>query len=51
MNGKKTEEQKPVVTPPTQALDRTTWQATLKNKDGVEFSHPEYLFDGDKTHM
>lgn len=49
VNGKKTEEQKPVVTPPTQALDRTTWQATLKNKDGVEFSHPEYLFDGDKN--
>ena len=49
VNGQKTEEQKPVVTPPTQALDRTTWQATLKNKDGVEFSHPEYLFDGDKN--
>ena len=48
-NGQKTEEQKPVVTPPTQALDRTTWQATLKNKDEVEFSHPEYLFDGDKN--
>lgn len=49
VNGQKTEEQKPVVTPPTQALDRTTWQATLKNKDEVEFSHPEYLFDGDKN--
>ena len=49
VNGQKTEEQNPVVTPPTQALDRTTWQATLKNKDEVEFSHPEYLFDGDKN--
>lgn len=49
VNGQKTEEQKPVVTPPTQALDRTAWQATLKNKDEVEFSHPEYLFDGDKN--
>ena len=41
MNGQKAEEQKPVVTPPTQALDRVAWEATLKNKDGVEFNHPE----------
>lgn len=49
VNGQKAEEQKPVVTPPTQALDRVAWEATLKNKDGVEFNHPEYLFDGDKN--
>ena len=49
VNSQKTEEQKPVVTPPTQALDRVAWKATLKNKDGVAFNHPEYLFDGDKN--
>lgn len=49
VNSNKTEVQKPQVSAPTQALDRTTWKATLKNKDGVAFSNPEYLFDGDKN--
>lgn len=38
-----------MVTPPTQALGSYDMASDSKNKDGVEFSHPEYLFDGDKN--
>lgn len=43
------EQQKPEVIFPTNVLERGKWKAVLKNKDGVMFTHPEYLFDGDKN--
>ena len=44
-----TGQEKPETIPPKQVIDRTGWTATLKNKKGVLFDHPEYLFDGDKN--
>ena len=42
------EETKPIVTNPTQVLDRTDWTATLTNSEGVQFSEAmtKLLFDG-----
>lgn len=51
VNGQKTEEQKPVVTPPTQALDRTTWQATLKIKMELNLVIQNICLMVIKTHM
>lgn len=42
-------EEKPSIQLPTQQLDRTHWEGTVKNKDGNSIGDANVLFDGNKN--